>query len=225
MVIRREAPESVDALSGIVDVSRETSERLDVFVRLLEKWQRAQNLIAPSTLGFIWTRHVADSAQICRLYPDARTWIDLGSGGGFPGLVVGILNADRPDFQMHLVEANSRKGAFLRTVIRETRIPGQVHVGRIEAYSPPQDRPVDVISARALAPLAELCGYAWPLMTEKTVAIFHKGRDWQREVDLALHDWNLDLVVKDSAVDDGGKLIEIRALQPIRKSHLNGVDE
>ncbi|MEM9106101.1 MAG: 16S rRNA (guanine(527)-N(7))-methyltransferase RsmG, partial [Pseudomonadota bacterium] len=109
------------------DVSRETLDRLQVFVDLVLKWQPAQNLIAPSTIPDIWTRHVVDSLQTYWAYPEANTWVDIGSGGGFPGIVTAILLAGRPGSHVHLIESNQRKAAFLRTALRETGSAGTVH--------------------------------------------------------------------------------------------------
>lgn len=117
------------------DVSRETLERLQIYVDLVLKWQPAQNLIAPSTIADIWTRHVADSLQTQWLDPAARVWLDIGSGGGFPGIVTAILLADEPDAHVHLIESNQRKAAFLRTALRETGSTGTVHPGRIESVA------------------------------------------------------------------------------------------
>lgn len=203
-------------IGGAADVSRETHEQLEIHISLLRRWQRVQNLVAPSTLEAVWDRHVADSLQLVALRPDARSWLDLGSGGGFPGLVVAICCRGRPGFRAHLVESNSRKVAFLRAVIRATGAPAVVHDSRIEHFAWPEPDPPDTISARALAPLTVLCGYAEPFMGDKTVAIFHKGREFESEIKTALHDWNLDLVVRDSMVDADGRLIEIRAINPIK---------
>lgn len=207
-----------EALAGILDVSRETLDRLRLYVDLVRKWQRVQNLVAHSTLDDIWARHVADSAQLIPLYRQAGTWLDLGSGAGFPGLVVGICRAEDANLHLHLVESNSRKVAFLRTIVRETGISATVHDVRIESFSWPEPEPPDVISARALASLSELCSYAAPFMGEKTVAIFPKGREYDTEIKSALHEWNLDLLVRDSAADAHGRLIEIRAMTPLKEA-------
>jgi len=207
-----------EALAGILDVSRETRERLRLYVDLVRKWQPVQNLVARSTLDDIWARHVADSTQLVPLYGHAQTWLDLGSGAGFPGLVVGICLAETASLNLHLVESNSRKVAFLRTVVRETGISATVHDSRIEAFSWPEPTPPDVISARALASLTDLCGYSAPFMGEKTVAIFPKGREYEAEIKSALHEWNLDLLVRDSVVDADGRLIEIRAMTALKKA-------
>lgn len=207
-----------EALADIIDVSRETLDRLHLYVDLVQKWQRVQNLVAHSTLDDIWARHVADSAQLVPLYRQAGSWLDLGSGAGFPGLVVGICRAEEADLRLHLVESNSRKVAFLRTVVRETGISATVHDSRIEAFTWPETEPADVISARALASLSDLCSYAAPFMGEKTVAIFPKGREYEAEIKSALHEWNLDLLVRDSVADAYGRLIEIRAMTALKKA-------
>jgi 16S rRNA (guanine527-N7)-methyltransferase len=211
------AAKGAEALAGILDVSRETAERLERYVALLGRWQKVQNLVAPSTLADAWTRHVADSAQLVALAPaDARSWLDLGSGAGFPGLVAAICCAERPGFAAELVEANGRKAAFLRAVIRETGAPARVHNCRIEDFSWPHGQPPDVISARALAPLATLLRYARPFMGEKTVAILPKGREFESELKTALHEWNLDLVIEQSAVERDGRIIVVRAMTSTR---------
>src|SRR5690606_37210828 len=127
----------------------------EIYVDLLRRWQDVKNLVGPRTLDQIWTRHIADSAQLLRLAPDARRWIDIGSGAGFPGLVLAILMREEPDREVHLVESNSRKCAFLRAVSRETGARAQVHAGRIQDVLPRLGG-ADVLTARALAPLPEL---------------------------------------------------------------------
>ena len=131
---------------------------------LLMRWQAKINLIAPSTLPVLWTRHVADSLQVLRLAPDARIWVDLGSGGGFPGLVIACAVADRPGAMVHLVESNSKKAAFLREAARIAEVPAIVHGERIEAFSKTFRDRADVVTVRALAPLVELMTFAEPLL-------------------------------------------------------------
>src|SRR5262249_56933551 len=127
---------------ALTPVSRETLERLDRFVALLLAWQRTTSLIAPSTVTHLWTRHVADSLQLLDLAPHARIWVDLGAGGGFPGLVIACALAGRPDVQVHLVESNTKKAAFLREAQRITEAPANVHVARIEDFAAHFDRAV-----------------------------------------------------------------------------------
>jgi 16S rRNA (guanine527-N7)-methyltransferase len=204
------------ALSDILPVSRETEERLARFVALVEKWQRVENLVAESTLRDIWRRHVADSAQLVPLFPVASRWLDLGSGGGFPGLVIAILVADRPGAVVHLVESNSRKCAFLRAAQRETGAPAIVHHGRIADVLAGWSDPVDVITARALAPLTELLRMTGPLISAERPAAFLKGADYRTEIDEAAQTFDLDLVEHPSRVADGSVILEVR--RAIRKS-------
>ncbi|HYZ49196.1 MAG TPA: 16S rRNA (guanine(527)-N(7))-methyltransferase RsmG, partial [Sphingomonas sp.] len=149
---------------ALTPVSRETSARLDRFVELLLTWQRTTNLIAPSTAPHLWTRHVADSLQLLDLAPDARVWIDLGSGAGFPGLVLACALADRPRSMVHLVESNAKKAAFLREATRVTAAPVSIHAKRLENIVESFPDSVDAVTARALAPLRLLLDQSFPLL-------------------------------------------------------------
>ena len=164
----------------LLDVSRETEERLAVYANLLRRWQTIKNLVGPGTLATVWTRHIADSAQLLPLAPDASTWVDIGSGAGFPGLVVAILLRDRPRMRVHLIESNSRKCAFLREIARETGSPVEVHASRIE-HALPGFSNVDVLSARALAPLPQLLVWGKRLIHAGTVGLFMKGEEFAAE--------------------------------------------
>ena len=146
-------------------VPRETIHRLTRYAELLTHWQARTNLVAASTLPALWSRHFADSAQLRALAPNARLWLDLGSGAGFPGLVVAILETGRPDFRMHLVESNRKKCAFLAEVARETKAPVDIHAMRIEDLAESaQSLSPDVVSARALAPLPASLGTRKPVL-------------------------------------------------------------
>jgi 16S rRNA (guanine527-N7)-methyltransferase len=181
-------------------------------VDLLAKWQKAENLVAASTLPNLWRRHVADSAELVRLFPADRRWLDLGSGAGFPGLVVALVGG--PGTAVHLVESNRRKCAFLRQAIRVTDAPAEVHEGRAEqvlqSLGPPE---IDRVSARALAPLVDLLTIAAPVMTRGVPAAFHKGLDFRREVAEATQSWDFDLVEHQSRIGDG-VILEISNLRP-----------
>ncbi|MEQ9692331.1 MAG: 16S rRNA (guanine(527)-N(7))-methyltransferase RsmG [Bauldia litoralis] len=199
-----------EVLRPILDVSRETADRLTTLVALVRKWQPAENLVAPSTLPDIWRRHVADGAQLVPLFPKARRWLDLGSGGGFPGLVLGCLLVDRPGAAVHLVESNGRKCAFLRRAAAAIGSPVTVHQGRIESILAEWDTPIDCLTARALAPLDRLLDLAEPILGAGTPAAFFKGADFVREIDEATQSWDLDLVEHTSRIDDRGVILEIR---------------
>ena len=153
----------------MTDLSREailarlpdaTAQRLTLYAELLTRWQSTINLVAAATLPDLWSRHIGDSLQVQAAAPEARHWVDLGSGGGFPGLVTAIILADEPGVEVHLVESDKRKAAFLRTVSRETAAPAHVHAERIETFAPAHTAHVDAVSARALAPLPQLVAWS-----------------------------------------------------------------
>jgi 16S rRNA (guanine527-N7)-methyltransferase len=162
-------------------VSRETFQRLDAFVALVLKWQRRINLIAPSTIESIWSRHVADSARLASCAVPASSWVDIGSGGGFPGLVLAILaQEEKAPTAFHLVESNGKKVAFLREAARILAPNVLVHDARAEVFlQPPRD--ADIISARALAPMVDLIAWAEPLLIRGSLGLFMKGQEVQSE--------------------------------------------
>ncbi|MDX7952080.1 16S rRNA (guanine(527)-N(7))-methyltransferase RsmG [Lichenihabitans sp. Uapishka_5] len=163
-----------------MDVSRETAARFDVYVELLQRWQGVKNLVGAATLPEVWTRHVADSFQLVGLGGAACRWADIGSGAGFPGLVIGIALRERPNAHVHLIEANNRKAAFLREVARETGAPVTVHARRIEDVIPELDN-IEVLTARALAPLPQLLLWGKRLIEAGTLGLFLKGGDAEHE--------------------------------------------
>lgn len=195
-------------------VSRETLARFETYAALLNRWQKAVQLVAPSTIGDVWGRHFADSAQLVELAPAAAaTWLDLGSGAGFPGLVVALLLQERRPIRVTLIESDSRKAAFLREVARQTGAPVDIFSARIE-FDTTQAKvgTVDVISARALAPLERLLGLAYPYWHADTVGLFPKGRDAEAELSSARARWSFDAELVPSASDGLGKIIVVRNL-------------
>jgi 16S rRNA (guanine527-N7)-methyltransferase len=150
--------------------------RLDTYVDLLARWRKATNLISESAFSQVWARHIADSAQLLAFAPLARRWVDLGSGAGFPGMVIAIQLAEIEGAEVHCIESDQRKCAFLRAVARATSAPAHVHATRIEALGPAMLKPVDAVTARALAPLPGLLGLARPWLTRGAVGIFPRGR-------------------------------------------------
>lgn len=211
-IARVQGPNDFRELFG---VSRETLERLRLYARLLEQWQRTINLVAPSTLADIWHRHFADSAQLVRHAPaDARTWIDLGSGAGFPGLVVAALLAETNRCEVTLVESDTRKCVFLREVARQTGIAVDIVNARIESLST-QARiaEVDVISARALAPLDRLFSLAAPLFSRGTLALFPKGGEVAAELTDAQGQWDFASVCVPSLTEEDGQIVQVRELR------------
>jgi 16S rRNA (guanine527-N7)-methyltransferase len=200
----------VSALGDVVPVSRETAQRLESFVALLRKWQPAENLISPKTVPDVWRRHVADSADLVRLFPEPGRWLDIGTGAGFPGLVVAIVGT--PGTEVDLIESNVRKCAFLRAAIRETEASAMVHEGRAEALLPSWDSPVDRLIARAVAPLKRLLELTEPLMGRGVPAAFHKGEDFRAEIAEASQSFEFDLIEHPSRVGEG-VILEIANLR------------
>lgn len=204
-----------DAFAAAFGVSRETVERLETYANLLLKWRNAVNLVAPGTLDDIWHRHFADSAQLVALAgDDARVWLDLGSGGGFPGLVVAIMLANRRGSVIHLVESNARKCAFLRDVSRATGATVEIHDTRIETLSGADTvLRADVISARALSPLERLLGQAAPFFGPDSRGLFLKGRNAEQEVRAARRRYAFEATLHPSRTEKSARIVEIAALR------------
>ncbi|SHH61116.1 16S rRNA (guanine(527)-N(7))-methyltransferase RsmG [Marivita hallyeonensis] len=194
-----------------MNVSRETSERLATYLELLKKWSKKINLVSPASLKDARSRHFADSIQLARLCKEsAKTWVDLGSGGGFPGAVVAIVLAEeRPDLSMTLVESDQRKCAFLRSVSRETSVPFNVIAKRIEDVAPLK---ADMLSARALAPLTDLCTFAERHLHKDGTALFPKGAKWVDEVKTAQKKWRFSLQTHTSETSPEAVILEIGEL-------------
>ena len=172
------------------------------------------NLIAPSTEPVLWTRHIADSLQLLALAPAARTWVDLGSGGGFPGLVIACALADTPGARVDLVESNAKKAAFLRDAVRATAAPAMVHAVRIEDFVAQAAAAVDVVTARALAPLNELLALAYPLLKRGAEGVFPKGQDVATELTEAAKCWNIQTSLVPSRTDPRARIVIVRAIEP-----------
>jgi 16S rRNA (guanine527-N7)-methyltransferase len=196
-------------------VSRETIDKLLAYEVLLRQWQKTINLVAPSTLDSIWSRHFADSAQLLALAsPDALRWVDLGSGAGFPGMVLAILLSERDGTRYTLIESDTRKAAFLSEVGRRTGAPVDIRPERIEkAATQSKLGAVDVITARALAPLPRLLTLAGPAFSAGTTGLFLKGREAEAELDAARERWAFDATLHPSLTDASGRIITVRALQ------------
>nr|WP_315740506.1 MULTISPECIES: 16S rRNA (guanine(527)-N(7))-methyltransferase RsmG [unclassified Bradyrhizobium] len=201
------------AALALIPVSRETEHRLDRYVALLLEWQAKTNLVAPSTLPHLWTRHIADSLQLLDLAPDARIWVDLGSGGGFPGVVLACALADRPDAQIHLVERNAKKAAFLREAIRVTGAPGIVHLSEIGDIVEKWSGRVDCVTARALAPLHQLIGFAEPLVKKGAKALFLKGQDVEAELTESTKYWKIESKLHSSRTGGQGWIVAIDCIE------------
>ena len=195
---------------ALTPVSRETEQRLDRFVELLLLWQTKFNLVASSTLPILWTRHIADSLQLLPLAPDAQVWVDFGSGAGFPGIPIACALAGRPGTKVHLVESVGKKANFLREVVQKLDLPAEVHQERAEKFGESCAETVDVVTARALAPLKTLCDQAFPLLNRGTVGLFPKGQDVAAELTEAAKYWKLETSTVPSVTSAAGAIVVIR---------------
>ncbi len=199
----------------LTPVSREMEARLDRYVALLLEWQATTNLVAPSTLPNLWTRHISDSLQLLSLAPTAKTWLDFGSGGGFPGVVLACAMKDAGGV-VHMVERNGKKAAFLREAVRVAGGSAQIHAKDIENFGDSVTGAVDCVTARALAPLHLLLGFAEPAVKQGAQALFLKGQDVDSELTEATKYWNIEPKLHPSLTGDGW-VVEIK--QIVRRSN------
>jgi 16S rRNA (guanine527-N7)-methyltransferase len=198
---------------ALTPVSRETEARLDRYVALLLEWQAKTNLVAPSTLPNLWTRHISDSLQLLSLAPIAKTWIDLGSGGGFPGVVLACALVETPGATVHLVERIAKKAAFLREAIRVTGAAGAVHLADIGDTVERFAGAVDCVTARAVAPLHQLIGFAEPLVKRGAKALFLKGQDVEAELTEATKYWKIEPKLHSSRTGGQGWIVELDKIE------------
>jgi 16S rRNA (guanine527-N7)-methyltransferase len=201
------------AALALTPVSLKTEARLDRYVGLLREWQAKTNLVAASTLPNLWTRHIADSLQLLALAPAAKVWVDLGSGGGFPGVVLACALAETPGTTVHLVERNAKKAAFLREALRVTGASGMVHLADIGDTVDRITGPVDCVTARAVAPLDQLIGFAAPLVRKGAKALFLKGQDVEAELTEATKYWRITPHLHSSRSGGGGWIVELAQVE------------
>ncbi|HBS48591.1 MAG TPA: 16S rRNA (guanine(527)-N(7))-methyltransferase RsmG [Rhodobacteraceae bacterium] len=194
-----------------LDVSRETFERLSKFADLVRKWSPKINLVSRGSMEHLWERHIRDSIQVIRQATPAQSWLDLGSGGGFPGLIAAIVAADeQPEQVVTLVESDQRKAIFLRTAARETGVNCTVLAQRIEQVPP---RNADILSARALADLRSLLGHAERHLSPSGLALFPKGASWKKELDEARLQWRFDAEAITSKIEPTAVILKIKGVQ------------
>jgi len=206
-------PNKLDRLREVAGpVSRETLLGLEGFEAMFRTWANRINLASAATLDDLWSRHILDSAQLAPLAPDALRWLDLGSGGGFPGLVLAFLLKERPGASIDLVESNRKKAGFLSAAIGQFSLPARVHAVRIDQEIKSLTAP-EIVTARALAPLPSLLELAQPWLSAGATGLWHKGRDYGREVQESSHLWRYDLVEHRSKVDADSVVLEITNLQ------------
>ena len=194
-----------------LSVSRESMDKLKVYHAMLLKWQRAINIVSPKTLDEAWVRHFADSAQVAKYVSrESMIVVDLGSGGGFPGMVLAIL---KPDLDVHFIESDERKVQFIKNVSRETKVPITAHVQRIE--QPIYGFVPDLVSARALADLETLFGFVikWTEQNPELECLFMKGARYQEEIEQAQKTYQFDIDIHESVTDPAGRILHIKNLQ------------
>ena len=205
--------EAMSLMRSFMHVSRETEDRLTAYASLLERWQKIKNLVGPKTVDSLWMRHIADSAQLYPLLKPGSRVVDLGSGAGLPGIILSILMYDSdPKGHVDLVEANGRKAAFLREVVRQLSLPAIVRAERIEDFARHADR-FDCVTARALAPLKDLVAMGAVWMENGATALFFKGQDVDEEIAALSIYGNLSYEKHRSLTDPAGCILEIR--QPV----------
>ena len=198
------------AASRLVPVSRETEDRLAIFVELLDRWRQKTNLISNSTFATVWTRHIADSAQLSALAPDAKRWVDMGSGAGFPGLVIAIQLAGVPGALVHCIESDGRKCAFLREAARATGAAAAIHPQRVEAIEPKSLGTVDAVTARAFAPLPLTLELARPWMERGAIAVFPRGESAKDQIAALPEAWAYAIETLHSVVNPKAAILRIR---------------
>lgn len=202
---------SFAAVSGANEAALADLERYRSY---LVEWNQKMNLVGPATLDVFWSRHAWDSAQILPLAPEAVTWADLGTGAGLPGIVLAILGKDRPGFHVHLVDSLTKRCRFLTEVVEGLQLPATVHDSRAEDLS----LTVDIVTARACAPLSRLMGYAQPYFKRGATALFLKGQDVASELEDAARQWDFEADVLPSLSDARGQIVRVRRLGRGRKS-------
>src|ERR1700730_13009628 len=205
-----------DRALALTPVSRETAARLDRFVELLLKWQARTHLIARATEATLWTPHIADSLQLLDLAPQAKIWVELGTGGGFPGLVLACALHGTPGRAVHLVEGSTKKAAFLHEAVAATESPALVHAVRMENFVESFAGGADIVTARAVSPLSLLLGQCWPLLKQGTVGLFPKGQDVEAELTEASKCWKMEADLVPSRTDPRARIVMVRALEPRR---------
>jgi 16S rRNA (guanine527-N7)-methyltransferase len=197
-------------LTGCTDRQLADLER---FETLLTEWNAVMNLVGPASLPTFWNRHAWDSAQLLKLAPEALTWADLGAGAGLPGVVLAILLKDTPGARIHLVESMAKRCKFLRAVVDALELPAVIHNVRAEEL----DLKVDIVTARACAPMVRLLGYAQPYLKRGAVAWFLKGQDVASELADATTYWKFESDLRPSLSDPRGQIVQVKGLQSVRK--------
>jgi 16S rRNA (guanine527-N7)-methyltransferase len=212
-VIEKLDPIDAAAFQRLTGCSDAQLADLQRFETLLTEWNAVMNLVGPATLPTYWNRHAWDSAQLLDLAPEALTWADLGAGAGLPGVVLAILLKDTPGAKVHLVESMAKRCKFLHAVVDALRLPARIHNVRAEDL----DLSVDVVTARACAPMVRLLGYAQPYLARGAVGWFLKGQDVATELAEAATSWKFESDLRPSLSDPRGQIVQVKGLKSVRK--------
>jgi 16S rRNA (guanine527-N7)-methyltransferase len=213
LVIETLDPVDAAAFQRLTGCSDAQLADLERFQTLLAEWNAVMNLVGPASLPNFWNRHAWDSAQLLKLAPEARTWADLGAGAGLPGVVLAILLKGTPGAKVHLVESMTKRCKFLRVVADDLKLPVEIHNARAEEL----DLKVDVVTARACAPMVRLLGYAQPYLKRGAVAWFLKGQDVASELAEAATYWKFESTLRSSLSDPRGQIVQVKGLKSVRK--------
>ncbi|HXQ12662.1 MAG TPA: 16S rRNA (guanine(527)-N(7))-methyltransferase RsmG [Caulobacteraceae bacterium] len=205
------APFDAAAFQAATGASPAAMADLETFRARLAEWNGRMNLVGPSALEDFWLRHAFDSAQLLSLAPGARRWVDIGSGAGFPGIVLAILLKGQPGAVVHLVESVIKRCRFLEAMVGELRLPAKIHNARAEALG----LDCDVVVARACAPLVKLFGYARPYLKRGAVGLFMKGQDVASELEAATISWRFKADLIESRSHTGGRIVRVQRLQHV----------
>jgi len=205
-------PQDAAEFQAVVGASDAQMADLRAYLALLTQWNEKMNLVGPSALAQFWPRHAYDSAQLLALAPHALTWADLGAGAGFPGLVLAILLKDRPGAKVHLVESMAKRCRFLAEVAQTLALPAEVHNSRAEKLG----IRVDIVTARACAPLVRLLGYAEPCLKKGATGLFLKGQDVVAELTEAAKCWKFEAELLASSSSPDGRILQVKGLSHVR---------
>lgn len=206
-------PQTPAAFQGATGCSDAQLADVQAYLALLTEWNGKMNLVGPSALAEFWPRHAFDSAQLLRLAPEARVWADLGAGAGFPGLILAILLKGRPGARVHLVESMAKRCRFLAEVVQALALPADIHNARAEELG----IRVDIVTARACAPLPRLLGYAEPYLRKGATGLFLKGQDVVSELTEAAKYWKFEAELSASSSSPDGRILQVKGLSRVRK--------
>ena len=200
------------AFAAATNASAAQLADLDRFLALLTERNAQLNLVGPSALAAFWLRHAYDSAQLLTFAPEALVWVDIGAGAGFPGLILAVLLKERPGAHVHLVESTAKRCRFLEEACAALNLPATVHNARAEDL----ELKVDVVTARAVAPLVKLLGYAWPYLCRGATGLFFKGQDVEAELKAATRSWKFHARLNPSQSSPQGRIVQLKRISRVR---------